>query len=149
VLFEDGKLHPEERIEGFDHSIGLELLKPTRIYVKSILNLIKNFTVRGIVHVTGGGFLDNIPRIVPGPCRAVIRRGSWPVPPVFELIKKKGNIDDTEMLRVFNMGIGMILIVAEKDHAEILERLDKLGEKAYPMGIIEKRENDQPMVMFI
>jgi phosphoribosylformylglycinamidine cyclo-ligase len=149
VLFEDGKLHPEERIEGFEHSIGLELLKPTRIYVKSILNLIKNFTVRGIVHVTGGGFLDNIPRIVPGPCRAVIRRGSWPVPPVFELIKKKGNIDDTEMLRVFNMGIGMILIVAEKDHAEILERLEKLGERAYPIGIIEKRENDQPMVMFI
>ena len=149
VLFEDAKLRPEERIEGFEHSIGLELLKPTRIYVKSILNLIKNFTVRGIVHVTGGGFLDNIPRIVPGPCRAVIRRGSWPVPPIFELIKKKGNIDDTEMLRVFNMGIGMILIVAEKDHAEILERLDKLGERAYPIGIIEKRENDQPMVMFI
>ena len=149
VLFEDGKLHPEERIEGFEHSIGLELLKPTRIYVKSILNLIKNFTVRGIVHITGGGFLDNIPRIVPGPCMAVIRRGSWPVLPVFELIKKKGNIDDTEMLRVFNMGIGMILIVAEKDHDEILERLEKLGERAYPIGIIEKRENEQPMVKFI
>jgi phosphoribosylformylglycinamidine cyclo-ligase len=149
VLFEDGKLQPDERIEGFEHSIGMELLKPTRIYVKSILNLIKNFTIRGIVHITGGGFLDNIPRIVPGPCRAVIRRGSWPVAPVFDLIRRKGNIDDTEMLRVFNMGIGMILIVAEKDHAEILERLEKLGEKAYSIGIIEKRENDQPMVVFI
>ena len=127
----------------------MELLKPTRIYVKSILNLIKNFTIRGIVHITGGGFLDNIPRIVPGPCRAVIRRGSWPVPPIFDLIRRKGNIDDTEMLRVFNMGIGMILIVAEKDHAEILERLEKLGEKAYSIGIIEKRENDQPMVVFV
>ena len=149
VLFEDGKLQPDERIDGFEHSIGMELLKPTRIYVKSILNLIKNFTIRGIVHITGGGFLDNIPRIVPGPCRAVIRRGGWPVAPIFDLIRRKGNIDDTEMLRVFNMGIGMILIVAEKDHAEILERLEKLGEKAYSIGIIEKRENDQPMVVFV
>ncbi len=149
VLFEDGKLHPDERIEGFEQSIGMELLKPTRIYVKSILNLIKNFTIRGIVHITGGGFLDNIPRIVPGPCRAVIRKGSWPVPPVFELIQKKGNIDDTEMLRVFNMGIGMILIVAERDHAEILERLEKLGEKSYSIGVVEKREKNQPMVAFI
>lgn len=149
VLFEDGKLHPDERIEGFEQSIGMELLKPTRIYVKSILNLIKNFTIRGIVHITGGGFLDNIPRIVPGPCLAVIRKGSWPVPPVFDLIRKRGNIDDTEMLRVFNMGIGMILIVAEKDHAEILERLEKLGERAYSIGIVEKRENDQPNVAFI
>src|SRR3989339_50115 len=145
VLFEDGKLRPDERIEGFEQSIGLELLKPTRIYVKSILNLIKNFTIRGIVHITGGGFLDNIPRIVPGPCRAVIRRGSWPVPPVFDLIRKTGNIEEMEMLRVFNMGIGMILIVAEKDHAEILERLEKLGESAYSIGAVEKREKNQPM----
>src|SRR3989339_1698912 len=145
VLFEDGKLRPDERIEGFEQSIGLELLKPTRIYVKSILNLIKNFTIRGIVHITGGGFLDNIPRIVPGPCRAVIRRGSWPVPPIFDLIRTRGNIHDTEMLRVFNMGIGMILIVAEKDHAEILERLEKLGESAYSIGAVEKREKNQPM----
>ena len=149
MLFEDGKLRPDERIEGFEQSIGLELLKPTRIYVKSILNLIKNFTIRGIVHITGGGFLDNIPRIVPGPCRAVIRRGSWPVPPIFDLIRTRGNIHDTEMLRVFNMGIGMILIVAEKDHAEILERLEKLGERAYSIGSVKKRENDQPMVAFI
>jgi phosphoribosylformylglycinamidine cyclo-ligase len=149
VLFEDGNLHPDERIEGFDQSIGMELIKPTRIYVKSILNLIKNFTIRGIVHITGGGFLDNIPRIVPGPCRAVIRKGSWPVPPVFDLIRKMGNIGDIEMLRVFNMGIGMILIVDEKEHADILERLDKLGERAFSIGIVEKRENDQPTVVVI
>ncbi|MCL5807859.1 MAG: phosphoribosylformylglycinamidine cyclo-ligase [Deltaproteobacteria bacterium] len=148
VLFEDGNLHPDERIEGLEQSIGMELLQPTRIYVKSILNLIKNFSIRGIVHITGGGFLDNIPRIVPGPCRAVIRKGSWPIPPIFDLIRKRGNIDNTEMLRVFNMGIGMILIVSEKDHAEILERLEKLGESAYSIGTVEKREKNQPMVVF-
>ncbi|EKD22022.1 MAG: hypothetical protein ACD_87C00209G0001, partial [uncultured bacterium] len=96
-----------------------------------------------------GGFLDNIPRIVPGPCRAVIRKGTWPTPPVFDLIREMGNIEEKEMLRVFNMGIGMMLIVAEKDQAEILERLEMLGEKAYAIGIIEKRENDRPTVSFV
>ena len=93
VLFDEGKLHPDQHIESIEQSIGLELLKPTRIYVKSILNIIKNFRIRGIVHITGGGFIDNIPRILPGPCRAVIRAGSWPVLPIFELIQKTGNID--------------------------------------------------------
>ena len=149
VLFEEGKLHPEDKIEGLDECLGLALLKPTKIYVKSILNLIKNFKIRGIVHITGGGFIDNIPRIVPGPCRAVIRKGSWPVPPIFDLIRRVGGVDEEEMLRVFNMGIGMIIIVAEMDHAEILERLEKLGEKAYALGVIEKREKDQPTVSFV
>jgi len=149
VLFEEGKLHPEDKIEGLDECLGLALLKPTKIYVKSILNLIKNFNIRGIVHITGGGFTDNIPRIVPGPCRAVIRKGSWSVPPIFDLIRRVGGVDEEEMLRVFNMGIGMIIIVAEMDHAEILERLEKLGEKAYALGVIVKRENDQPTVSFV
>jgi phosphoribosylformylglycinamidine cyclo-ligase len=149
VLFEEGKLHLEDKIEGIDESIGLALLKPTKIYVKSILNLIKNFNIRGIVHITGGGFTDNIPRIVPGPCRAVIRSGCWPVPPIFDLIRRVGAVDEEEMLRVFNMGIGMIIIVAEKEHEEILERLEKLGEKAYALGTIEKRDNDQPTVSFV
>ena len=149
VLLDEGKLNPDQHIESFDQTIGLELLKPTKIYVKSILNVIKNFRIRGIVHITGGGFIDNIPRILPGPCRAVIRTGSWPVLPIFELIQKTGNIDLMEMLRVFNMGIGMMIVVAEKDHAEILERLEKLGETAYSIGVIEKKENDTPAVSFI
>ena len=138
VLFDKGNLKPGDRVEGFDQPIGLELLTPTRIYVKSILNLIKNFRIRGIVHVTGGGFIDNIPRILPGPCRAVIQKGSWPVPPIFQCIQEMGGIDDSEMFRVFNMGIGMIIVVAEKDHAEIMERLEKLGEQAFSIGFVEK-----------
>jgi phosphoribosylformylglycinamidine cyclo-ligase len=149
VLFDEGKLYPDQQIKTLELTIGMELLKPTRIYVKSILNIIKNFRIRGIVHITGGGFIDNIPRILPGPCRATISMGSWPVLPVFELIREIGNIDTMEMLRVFNMGIGMMLIVAEKDHPEILERLEKLGEKAYSIGIVEKRESDWPAVSFV
>jgi phosphoribosylformylglycinamidine cyclo-ligase len=149
VLLDEGKLRLEDKVDGLDESLGLALLKPTRIYVKSILNLIKYFNIRGIVHITGGGFMDNIPRIVPGPCRAVIQKGSWPVPPIFNLIQRIGNVEDEEMLRVFNMGIGMIIIVAEKDQNEIMERLEKLGEKGYALGTIEKRENDQPTVSFV
>jgi phosphoribosylformylglycinamidine cyclo-ligase len=149
VLLEQGKFHPEDKVDGLNEVLGIELLKPTRIYVRSILNLIKNFNIRGIVHITGGGFIENIPRIVPGPCKAVIRRGSWVVSPIFDLIQRVGNVDEYEMLRVFNMGIGMIIIVAEKDQEEIMDRLEKLGEKAYAIGTIEKRENDQPTVSFI
>ncbi len=149
VLLEQGKLPLEKKAEGLDEILGIELLKPTRIYVKPILNLIKNFNIRGIVHITGGGFIDNIPRIVPDPCRAVIRRGSWAVPPIFDLIKTVGNVDENEMLRVFNMGIGMMIIVAEKDEHEIVDRLEKLGEKAYTLGTIEKRNSNQPTVSFI
>lgn len=147
IFFDERTFNPDEQFEGLQQTIGLELLKPTRIYVKSILNLIKNFTIRGIVHITGGGFWDNIPRIVPEPCRALIHRESWKVPPIFDLIGRLGNIDETEMFRVFNMGIGMILVVPEKEHSEILDRLEKLGEVAYSIGIIEKRETDQPSVL--
>ncbi|MEW6334761.1 MAG: phosphoribosylformylglycinamidine cyclo-ligase [Thermodesulfobacteriota bacterium] len=147
VLFEERKLRPDEPIGGLALPIGMELLKPTKIYVKSVLNLIKNFTVRGIVHITGGGFTDNIPRIVPEPCRAVIRKDRWKVPPIFEVIGTMGNIDEAELFRVFNMGIGMILVVPEKEEAEMLDRLQKLGEEAYSIGTIEKKEADQAPVL--
>jgi phosphoribosylformylglycinamidine cyclo-ligase len=149
VLFEDGGLSPDDRVEGLEQSVGLELLKPTKIYVKAVMNLIKNFNLRGIVHITGGGFWDNIPRIVPGPCRAAIRKGSWPIPPIFDVIRKIGKVDESEMFRVFNMGIGMILIVSEKEQAEVMERIEMLGERAYSIGVIEKRESGQRPVSFL
>jgi len=148
VLFEKGNLKTDDFIDGLDHSIGMELLKPTKIYVKSILNLLKNFTVRGIVHITGGGFIDNIPRVIPGLCRAVILKNSWDIPPIFSIIETMGNIDRSEMLRVFNMGIGMMIVVPEKEADEIRERLEKLGERSYNIGFIDKRDKDQPAVAF-
>jgi phosphoribosylformylglycinamidine cyclo-ligase len=149
VLLEGARLNPEDRLPGLDHSLGEELLRPTRIYVKSLLNIIKNFTVKGMVHITGGGFIDNIPRIIPGPCRAVIKKNSWVVPPIFTHIQIKGNIGEMEMFRVFNMGIGMMIVVPEKELAEIIERLENLGERAYPVGVIEKRNADQQQVELV
>jgi phosphoribosylformylglycinamidine cyclo-ligase len=149
VLFENGRLRVNDKLDDLPHSIGMELLRPTKIYVKSILNLIKSFNIRGIVHITGGGFIDNIPRILPKACRAVILRGSWDVPPVFTIIKKIGNIDDGEMYRVFNMGIGMMVVASEKEAPEVMERLENLGMPAYAIGFIDRKDEDQPSVSFI
>jgi phosphoribosylformylglycinamidine cyclo-ligase len=149
VLFKKGKLGINDNVNDLDCSIGMELLRPTKIYVKSILNLIKNFNIKGIIHITGGGFIDNIPRILPRQCRSVILKDSWNIPPIFAIIKEIGNIDETEMYRVFNMGIGMMIVVPEKEASEVIERLGILGEKAYTIGFIEKRETDQPSMLFI
>jgi phosphoribosylformylglycinamidine cyclo-ligase len=148
IVFEIASLDIKAHPAGLECSIGEEMLKPTRIYVKPLLNLIKNFHVKGLVHITGGGFLDNIPRIVPLPCKAVIYADSWSIPPIFTLLKELGNVDDIEMLRVFNMGVGMMIIVPEKDVSEIMHRLEKLGEKPYCIGHIEKRDPEEPPVIF-
>lgn len=149
ILFDQGGLKPADKVKGFDEILGIELLRPTKIYVKPVLNLIKNFNIHGIVHITGGGFTENIPRIVPEQCCSVINRDSWPVLPIFNLIRDMGKVDEDEMFRVFNMGIGMILIVAKKEEVEIIDRLKKLGENAYLLGTVEKREDNGPAVSYL
>jgi len=148
IVFDKAKLSLDARLDGLDQSIGLELLKPTRIYVKTILDLLKNFTIRGMVHITGGGFFDNIPRIIPPSCMAVISRHSWNIPPIFSILQHLGNIDEAEMFRVFNMGIGMALIVPEKETDAILERLKYLGETASVIGYVDKKDQDASPVVF-
>lgn len=149
ILFDGAQVGIHDSIGSLEGPIGLELLRPTKIYVKSILNLLKSFTIKGVVHITGGGFLDNIPRALPDPCRAVIRKGSWTIPPVFNLLQSMGDVEESEMFRVFNMGIGMMIIVSEKDASEILDRLSGLGEQAYVIGAIDKRDKNQDPVSFI
>lgn len=109
-------------------SMGRELLKPTKIYVRDILSV--KSIVRGIAHITGGGFIDNIPRILPQGCQAVIHKGSWKVPRIFQLVQKKGKIEEEEMFHTFNMGIGMVLIVSPDRRKRILSRLPQ----ARPIG---------------
>ncbi len=149
VLFDDGRLNVHEKVPGLEESIGTELLRPTKIYVKSLLKLFKSFNIKGLVHITGGGFLDNIPRIIPTPCCAAIRKDAWNVPPIFKVIREMGRIEEQEMFRVFNMGIGMIVIVSEKEAPDVMERLEILGENACILGTIEKKGDDKPPVMLI
>ena len=148
IIFEMAALDVNACPPGLDSPIGLELLKPTRIYVKPLLRLMKNFEIKGLVHITRGGFLDNIPRIVPGPCKAVIYRRSWPVPPIFMIIRELGGVAEMEMLRVFNMGMGMLIVVSESDRLEVMERIAMLGEQPYNIGHIEKRDAGEPPVVF-
>lgn len=109
-------------------SLGKELLKPTKIYVKDVLSV--RSIVRGIAHITGGGFIDNIPRILPQKCQAIIHQGSWRVPRIFQLVQKKGKIKEKEMFHTFNMGIGMVLIVSPAKRKRFLSRLPQ----ARPIG---------------
>mgnify|MGYP001267714851 CR=1 FL=1 len=126
--------------EELDRPLGEVLLTPTRIYVKSILNLIRNFNIKGIAHITGGGLLENIPRVLPHQCKAVIQRDSWEKPAIFEMLRKGGNIPEEEMYRTFNYGIGMILVVPPNEVEEIIDRLTGLGEKACVIGEIKASE---------
>jgi phosphoribosylformylglycinamidine cyclo-ligase len=149
VFFEQMKLGIRDRVEGLEATVDVELLKPTRIYAKVILNLVKNFNIKGLVHITGGGFIDNVPRVLPERCQAVIQRGTWPVLPVFKVLQAHGAIEEMEMFRVFNMGIGLMIIVAEKECQEIMERLSALGEEAYLIGTIEKKDPSKPTVSIV
>ncbi len=109
-------------------NLGKELLKPTKIYVKDVLSV--RSIVRGIAHITGGGFIDNITRILPQKCQAIIHQGSWRVPRIFQLVQKKGKIKEKEMFHTFNMGIGMVLIVSPAKRKRLLSRLPQ----ARPIG---------------
>ncbi len=148
VLFDQEKLDPKIFVDELNDILGIELLRPTRIYVRSVLNVCRNFNVKGIVHITGGGFIENIPRVLPDPCRVNIEKGSWDVPPVFDYIQRIGGIEEKEMYRVFNMGIGMVLIVPDRQREEALQRLTALGEQASIIGVVEKREEGGPAVVF-
>jgi len=149
VLLDDLHVKLDEsspELEG--KTFGEVLLTPTRIYVNTILNLIKKVKVNALIHITGGGFIDNIPRLLPKNCKAVIKLGSWEVPPIFRYIQYRGQIPPRDMLRTFNCGIGMVLVVSEDKANEIIMHLKALKEDAYIIGHIERMlENDSP-VMF-
>jgi phosphoribosylformylglycinamidine cyclo-ligase len=109
----------------------------------------KDFNIGGIAHITGGGITDNLPRIIPKGYKAVVHSGTWEIPPVFSFLKDMGSIPEDEMLRTFNNGIGMILIVRTKESKEILDRLHSLGQKAFVIGEMEKAEREQEAIEFI
>ena len=149
VIFEKMGLRIDSVLPGTGLSVADELLRPTRIYVKSILNLLRDFTINGIAHITGGGLLENIPRVLPQGCKAVIRKESWPVPPIFDILKDAGNIEENEMFRTLNCGIGMVLVVPEEQTDDILIRLSGLQESAFILGDIAKCEQDSTLVEMI
>ncbi len=143
-----GKIDLLVENERLNTSLASALLTPTRIYVKPILNLLRDFQIHAMAHITGGGFPGNIPRVLPSGVQAVIDPESWPRLPVMDLIQELGSIDSDEMFRVFNCGIGMVLIVAENEAEDILDRLKGMDERAYRIGRIVRKESDEPALCF-
>lgn len=135
------QVHPE-----LGRTLGEELLKPHRSYAPSVLPLLKSHTVHGLVHITGGGYEGNIPRVVPGNLATVIRKGSWTVPPVFDLISRLGNVPEDEMYSTFNMGLGMLLVVPRNEAPEIEDILTGAGEKVFEVGFVKPRREGEPEV---
>ncbi len=149
IFFEELKVKPTDILEDISYkTIGEVLLTPTKIYVKTVINLLKRFKIHGIVHITGGGFQDNIPRVLPNSCKAIIKKHTWNIPRLFSFIQKEGKVSEEEMLRTFNCGIGLILIVPPSDTKEILLQLKALNEDAYLIGKIERRDDTEPPVIF-
>jgi phosphoribosylformylglycinamidine cyclo-ligase len=127
-------------------SLGDALLAPTRIYVKPLLKLMAEVEIHGLAHITGGGLPENLPRILPTGCKAVIERNSWQLPAVFRWLQQQGNVTDAEMLRTFNCGVGMVVCVAPKDAARTLEFLHAEGEVSWLLGRIEASTDPQPHI---
>jgi phosphoribosylformylglycinamidine cyclo-ligase len=130
ILFEQLRLKTNSRLPGLKHSLGEELLKVHRNY-QPLLARLPQAMIHGLAHITGGGLIDNLPRVLPANCDALIETKSWRIPPIFELLAEKGKVDREEMFQVFNMGIGMVAIVAPKDAKQAARLL-----KAKPIGRI-------------
>jgi len=136
LVFERMGLSLDSPLADTGRTVCEELLTPTRIYARSIMNLLKDFKINGIAHITGGGLLENIPRILPKGCKASIHLDRWQRLPIFDILQEAGNVEQDEMYRTFNMGIGMVVAVAEQESEDIVYRLKGLGEQAWVIGDI-------------
>ena len=140
VLFEKGFLQTDSYLEKMGTSLGNLLLEPTKIYVKTILQLIETADVKGLAHITGGGLIENVPRVLPEGLCADIAAASFPKPDIFDFIQNIGEIEDEEMYRVFNMGIGMVIVASKEEADKIISKCRDLNEEIYTIGKIVKGE---------
>lgn len=142
-LFEQSGLSGEDIFPNSDRTVADVLMEPTAIYVETIRNLLRDFEIKGMVHITGGGFYDNLPRVLPTSVEACINFGSWEIAPVFHWLKEQGNLSWPEMLQIFNSGIGYTLIVGEDVYEDVMARLEALGQKAWVIGSIAHRKDKE------
>ncbi len=149
------KLFSEERgyrydrpLEGMTRTLGEELLLPTRIYAQPVLPLLERFPLKGLVHITGGGLIENIPRILPGDSKAVMHLSAWPVPEIFRHLEKEGHLPIQEMLRTFNYGIGMVLVLGADHACPVMSFLEDQGEACYRIGEVAPRGGDEEPILW-
>lgn len=143
IFFEDLKLQPGDYVPDLSNTIGAELLKVHVSYGPLVQKLLKKFNARdgvikGLAHITGGGFIDNIPRVLPRNCDVVIRKNLWEMPPIFQLIVEDGGVDERELYQVFNMGIGMVVVVSAAKADAVLRFIAAQGQRAWVIGEVTK-----------
>jgi phosphoribosylformylglycinamidine cyclo-ligase len=136
IFFDHLGLWPETPVEELGGTVGEVLLRPHKGYLKALWPCLERGLVRGLAHITGGGLLENIPRILPAGCGVEIRRGAWPVPPLFGFMAREGRVAEAEMYRVFNMGVGMAVIVAPADAAAVEALVGAAGETVHRIGAV-------------
>jgi phosphoribosylformylglycinamidine cyclo-ligase len=146
ICFDKLKLKIDDTVDALGKPLAEELLKPTKIYSEVIHHLLKDFPIHGIAHITGGGMVDNLPRILHSSCKAIIREGSLEIPPIFDFLQGAGNLSAKEMKRTFNNGIGMVLAVPAPVAQDVISFLAAMDEKAYLIGEIVKRKKGEPQI---
>ena len=149
VFFDEAKLTVTSSLPELNRPLGDVLLTPTRIYAKQILALVKEFPIKGIAHITGGGITENLPRIFPQGVRARIDRTAWTSPPIFQALRRLGEIEREEMYRVFNMGIGLILVVPPQSAHAVLKKAGELGDEGWQIGEIVASSGAEPEVEYV
>ncbi|MGV3488211.1 MAG: phosphoribosylformylglycinamidine cyclo-ligase [Tuberibacillus sp.] len=142
-IMSEAGLNLQDSYQSTGKTLGEVLLAPTRIYVKPILELIKTFNINGMAHVTGGGFYENLPRMLPAGLGIRVKKGAWPVPSIFRTLQELGDLSEDDLYSTFNMGIGMVLAVHKEDADQVTRRLIELGEKAYKIGEVTSEQGLQ------
>lgn len=149
ICFDILNLKIDDYIPELGKTIGEELLTPTKIYSEIIQSIIKNHRVYGFAHITGGGIDENIIRVIPKACKAVLKKGSWDIPPIFKFLQDGGNVTDKEMMRTFNNGIGLMAVVSEDSAQTFLDMLNAMDVKAFLVGEIASRKEDESQIEWI
>ncbi len=146
-IIERAGAKPTEEIAG--RSLRELVMAPTQIYVKPLLNIMANHSIKGLAHITGGGLVDNVPRVLPENTQAVLHRDSWQMPDLFRWLQMKGGVADAEMVRVFNCGIGMVVVVSQQDADAVIDSINQQGLRSWSLGEIVERPQGAPQTIVI
>ncbi len=149
IVSDSSSIDYDMYIDELQTTLGEALLVPTKIYAKAVMNLVRDFDIKGMAHITGGGIQGNCRRILPGSAAMRIQRGAWHRPPIFDLIQKYGKLSEEELFKTFNCGIGLVLVVSPDISEEVMLRLKGLGEKAFIIGEIVHREEGAPPLVWV
>jgi phosphoribosylformylglycinamidine cyclo-ligase len=148
IFFDELKMSVHDYVQDFGRTLGEELLEPTKIFARTIKNITREFRIHGMAHITGGGLIDNLPRILPEQCKVVISTSTWTPLPIFRYLQSRGKLSSWEMMRTFNNGIGLVMVANKENTEDIISRIKAMGQDAYHIGTVESRNDKERPVQF-